>query len=75
MSQDHFLQAATCITLNGSPPVTALLVERESSDSTPSASFKGGNWHPMKAEMPSPGVFLPGSFAVSPSPDPPVDRR
>ena len=40
----------------------------------PSASPKGGGWHTMKAEMPSPGVFLPGSFAAAPSPDLPVGR-
>ena len=74
MTQDHFLQAATCITPNGSPAITALLPERRSSGSTPSASCRGGGWHTMKAEMPSPGVFLPGSFAADPSPDLPVGR-
>lgn len=74
MAQDHFLQAATCITPNGSPVVPACLSERRSSDSTPSASCRGGVWHTMKAEMPSPGVFLPGSFAAAPSPDLPVGR-
>ena len=74
MTQDHFLQAATCNTPNGSPAVTALLPERRSSESTPSASCRGGGWHTMKAEMPSPGVFLPGSFAADPSPVLPVGR-
>ena len=74
MTQDHFLQAATCITPNGSPAITALLPERRSSESTLSASCRGGGWHTMKAEMPSPGVFLPGSFAAAPSPEPPVRR-
>lgn len=74
MTQDHFLQAATCITLKGSPAITASSPERESSDSTPSASLKGGSWHTLKAEMPSPGVILPGSFAAAPSPDLPVGR-
>jgi hypothetical protein len=74
MTQDHFLQAATCITLDGSPAVTAWLPERRSSGSTPSASSKAGGWHAMKAEMPSPGVFLPGSFAAAPSPDLPAER-
>jgi len=74
MSQDHFLQAATRITPNGSPAVTASLLERRSSGSTPSASCRGGGWHTMKAEMPSPGVSLPGSFAADPSPEPPVGR-
>jgi hypothetical protein len=74
MTQDHFLQAATCITPNGSPAVTALLPERRSSGSTPSASCRGGAWHTMKAEMPSPGVFLPGSFAAAPCPDLPAGR-
>ena len=74
MTQDHFLQAATCITPNGSPAVTALLPERRSSGSTPSASSKGGGWRTMKAEMPSPGVFLPGSFTAAPCPDLPAGR-
>ena len=74
MTQDHFLQAATCITPNGSPAITAWLPERRSSESTPSASRRGGVWHTMKAEMPSPGVSLPGSFAAAPSPDLPVER-
>ena len=74
MTQDHFLQAAACITPNGSPAITALLPERRSSESTPSASRRGGVWHTMKAEMPSPGVFLPGSFAAAPSPDLPAGR-
>ncbi len=74
MSQDRFPQAATCITPNGSPAITALLPERGSSGSTPSASYRGGDWHTMKAEMPSPGVSLPGSFAAAPSPDLPVRR-
>ena len=59
---------------SGPPAITASSPERESSDSTPSASLKGGSWHPMKAEMPSPGVFLPGSFDAAPSPDLPVGR-
>ena len=74
MSQDHFLQAATCNTPNGSLAVTVSLPERRSSGSTPSASYRGGVWHTMKAEMPSPGVSLPGSFAADPSPEPPVGR-
>jgi hypothetical protein len=74
MTQDHFLQAATCITLTGSPSVTASLSERGASGSPPSASRRGGVWHTMKAEMPSPGVFLPGSFAAAPCPDPPAGR-
>ena len=74
MIQNHFLQAATCITSDGSPSVTALLTERGSSGSTPSASCRGGVWHTMQAEMPSPRVFLPGSFAAAPSPDLPVGR-
>ena len=74
MTQDHFLQAATCITPNGSPAITALLPERRSSRSTPSASRRGGVWHTMKAEMPSPGVFLPGSFTTAPCPDSPAGR-
>ncbi len=74
MTQDHFLQAAACITPNGSPAITAWLPERRSSESTPSASRRGGVWHTMKAEMPSPGVFLPGSFAADPCPDLPAGR-
>ena len=74
MTQDHCLQAATCITLDGPPAVTAWLPEGRSSGSSPSASYRGGAWHTMKAEMPSPGVFLPGSFAAAPSPAPPVGR-
>ena len=74
MTQDHFLQAATRITPNGSPAITALLPERRSSRSTPSASCRGGVWHTMKAEMPSPGVFLPGSFTAAPCPDSPAGR-
>jgi hypothetical protein len=74
MAQDHFLQAATCITLDGSPAITALLPRRGSSGSIPSASSKGGGWHPMKAEMPSPGVSLLGSFATAPPPDLPVGQ-
>ena len=74
MTQDHFLQAAACNTPNGSPAITALLPERRSSESTPSASCRGGGWHTMKAEMPSPGVFLPGSFAADPCPDLPAGR-
>jgi len=74
MTQDHFLQAAACITPNGSPAITALLPERRSSESTPSASRRGGVWHTMKAEMPSPGVFLPGSFTADPCPDLPAGR-
>jgi hypothetical protein len=74
MTQDHFLQGATCSTFNGSPAVTVCLLERRSSGSTSSASPRGGGWHTMPAETPSPGVFLPGSFAAAPSPDPPVGR-
>ena len=74
MTQDHFLQAAACITLSGSPAITVLLPERRSSESTPSASCRGGGWHTMKAEMPSPRVFLPGSFAADPCPDLPAGR-
>ena len=74
MTQDHFLQAAACGTLIGSPAVTVLLPERRSSGSTPSASRRGGVWHTMKAEMPSPGVFLPGSFAAALCPDLPAGR-
>ena len=74
MTQDHFLQAAACITPNGSPAITAWLPERRSSESTPSASRRGGVWHTMKAEMPSPGVFLPGSFTAAPCPDLPLGR-
>jgi hypothetical protein len=74
MTQDHFPQAAACITPNGSPAITVSLLERRSSGSTPSASRKGGRWHTIKAETPSPGVFLPGSFVAAPSPDPPVGR-
>ena len=50
MTQDHFLQAATCSTLNGSPAITAVPPKRRSSELTPSASSKGGDWRPMKAE-------------------------
>ena len=74
MTQDHFLQAATCSTFNGSPAVTVSLLERRSSGSTSSASPRGGGWHTMPAETPSPGVFLPGSITAAPSPDPPVGR-
>ncbi len=74
MTQDRFLQAATCITPNGSPAETASLPARRSSGSTPSASCRGGVWHTMKAEMPSPGVFLPGSFAAAPYPASPAGR-
>jgi hypothetical protein len=74
MAPDHFLQAATCITPSGSPAVTAFLPGRGSSGSTPRASSKGGGWHTMKAEMPSPGVSLLGSFAAAPSPDLPVGQ-
>lgn len=73
MTQDHFLQAAACITPNGSPAITAWLPERRSSESTPSASRRGGVWHTMKAEMPSPGVSLPGPFDTLPSPVLPVE--
>ena len=41
---------------------------------TPDASPKGGGWHTMKAETPSPGVFPPGSFAAAPCPDLPAGR-
>jgi hypothetical protein len=74
MTQNHFLQAATCITLSGSPAIPVSLLERRSSGSTPNASPKGGGWHTMKAETPSPEVFQPGSFAATPSPDLPVGR-
>jgi hypothetical protein len=74
MAHDPFLQAATCITLSGSPAVAVFLPRKKSSDSTPSASRRGGVWHTTKAEMPSPGVFLPGSFVAAPSPDLPAGR-
>jgi hypothetical protein len=40
----------------------------------PALRPKGGDWRTMKAEMPSPRVFLPGSFTTVPSPDLPVGR-
>ena len=41
MTWDRFLQAATCITLDGSPAITAWLPERRSSGATSSASCRG----------------------------------
>jgi hypothetical protein len=59
---------------HGSPFSAVLRTMRRSSDSIPSASPKGGGWHTKQAEMPSPEVTLPGSFAAAHSPVPPVER-
>lgn len=70
-TQDRFLQAAT-----RSTPV----VRHRPSASTGGgrisgvldASSKGGDWRTTQAEVPSPGVSLPGPFVTVPSPDAPV---
>jgi hypothetical protein len=58
----------------GPAPVTEFPVLGRSAGRIPSASFKGGNWHTLEAEMLSPEVVPPGSFVTAPSPDSPVER-
>ena len=57
----------------GPPPVIRSAGGERTSEFL-SASSRGGDWRTTKAEVPSPGVSLPGSFATAPSPVPPVGR-
>jgi len=70
-TQDHFLQAATRITPVVRPRQSASTGDGRISG-LPNASLRGGNWRTTQAEMPPPGVSLPGPFVTVPSPDIPL---
>jgi hypothetical protein len=71
MAQDPFSPGGNTQHLHGSPPLTACAAER-GHQASPTLHRKGGDWRPMSAEMPSPGVSPPGPFATASSPDLPV---
>jgi hypothetical protein len=75
MTQDHFLQAAARITRVVHVRLSAEPGVGREVRTLVNASSKGGDWRITQAEMPSPGVTLPGPFVTPPSPGLPVATR